>query len=115
MLGCKCPSRQSGRDGKDVISWIRVSLMVDFQSDTGYVVYLLHAGSRAVISSIDDVLFIGVVSNHFGPSIRVIILEENFVAFHNSLSECIPSSSFIDVVSPLFLHFNKINFEFFSM
>lgn len=60
-------------------------------------------------------LFIGVVSNHFGPSLRTIIPEENLVASHNSMSECIPSSSFIDLIAPLFLHFNKINFKFFNM
>lgn len=115
MLGCKCPSRQSGRDGKGFISRSRVSLMMDFQSATGYVDCLSHAGSRMVISSVDDVLFIGVVSNHFGPSLRTIILEENLVASHNSVSECIPSSSFIDLIASLFLHFNKINFKFFNM
>lgn len=30
MLGCKCPSGQSGRDGKGFISRSRVSLMMDF-------------------------------------------------------------------------------------
>lgn len=85
MLGFNCPNMILGdlvETGKTE-SLSRIVLIMGFQSDTGYVVCLSHIGNRVVISYMDNTLFIAVVNNPFGPPLRIIVLEENFVACHN--------------------------------
>jgi len=45
-----------------------------FQNEPGCVVYLPCIESKVVISFIDNIWFIAVVNNLFGPSLRVIVL-----------------------------------------